>query len=1045
MDHLFQTPTGSPEYACNIARVLDSTCTETQLRANLRGPLVKLTDVLDAQQSESPEKLKDVRGSLAEAWAQRVFGIVGECLSEMLIFDGNKLQISKDLGGVRFEVSMSSTSAHGQDDTPHGNNGERHPIASSSKVNAKPRGSEPNTTRSLSSSCSTIGSGDSGFDRKTDLTIAHLLLDSNAHPLYDCHVDEVVDLTGIESNIDDYVKAPLMSLLDRLDAHQHLAPDSLRRAEATVVDSWSERVGLRLSEVLAATGHFQKESRRRLICWRQSGPSLEATADAETSVQDIPPGEDSVSDSPYGDARSSHSAGGEGAFERDQSPEVHSNKKRQAPAKDGTASKRVLRRRKHEPLIARAIVRRGRPAGTGTFEFRRPTADNEWWSVSASHYGQAARKEKYRYSNVGQAQEMGAPRVPACARKATNPTTSDMASVAFAGSAERQSGVRKRSSSSEVAERRGRQKLEHHGGTRSHESTHHDKDALDPATDLALDHLLFDREAHPLYQRNVDQVLDSFCSEAALQPYLHMPLATFMRHMGERESDTMQKWGAVRQRLLAGWAERVLKTIGDSLCDVMDMAGDGTHVFMELDKARVELKVIPVVEVADSESGESGMEDEWGQMEEVDGRDSAVDCTQDRDERATGSISEEGEDDDLAVPSADWEIGTTQGSRDYLGYNLTAALEQLSGHTTDTGLFEDDDRYLGFGARAAMAIVGLHRYEQYGQPIADPQNAMLRHFPRARQLYQHHFISRLLPFSMHSALQYANIEAREEWDGLDNAAQQPWILRHELLLAGDQAMLYLETSLSVPHEAIHPVAAEAQVQSLCGLRIFYHKVVDAPETVLMLQVPHLRKCTSPKGEPRWPRLEEIRECVCGSLLNRDRVADFDIKAFTHRNWVVEFHSADGAQRAAGTVVYIRDTSSVLWPFTPRRSQVFVCKNVPQNLNLDRALIDLLRALPDRRFHLRRSPTYSPRKITYLVLMLEVPADIEKFQLALLTHDNDKDRWVAVFNCWQGGGNCAICGGNHSLHQCHVCGPVQPTGDRDPRLMIAPPVIATIAH
>ena len=51
---------------------------------------------------------------------------------------------------------------------------------------------------------------------------------------------------------------------------------------------------------------------------------------------------------------------------------------------------------------------RGRPLGTGTFEYRRPEHGGRWWSISAARWEENPTIDsKRRWTKVGYAQELG--------------------------------------------------------------------------------------------------------------------------------------------------------------------------------------------------------------------------------------------------------------------------------------------------------------------------------------------------------------------------------------------------------------------------------------------------------------------------------------------------------------------------------------------------------------------------------------------------------------------------------------------------------------
>ncbi|KAK5114054.1 hypothetical protein LTR85_010360 [Meristemomyces frigidus] len=601
---------------------------------------------------------------------------------------------------------------------------------------------------------------------------------------------------------------------------------------------------------------------------------------------------------------------------------------------------------------------------------------------------------------------------------------------------------RKRSGSPALAERSVRQKTEHNHRSSSYDTAGRHGKSLDAATDLALDHLLHDKDTHPLYQRNVNQVLDSFCSEAVLQQYMREPLIELMRHIDGKGSGRSRDWDAVRQRLVAGWTDRVIKTVGDSMCAAVDMAGDGVHVMKELDKARVELKVIPVVEVAESEAGEGAPEEQYEEEEEIadeedendgagDEEDSAVDCTPGREDSLDDGCDQDEEDGDDSV-GADRRDGAIHW--ECPGYDVTSAVTPFYRQLAEIpGRFDDDDRYFGFGARAAMALVSMHVLGRGGQLMRD----MRDHFPQTRHLFQHHYLLHRVPFGRHYDLQVANVEARGEWDGLDHVAQHQWRRRHALLVAGNHEMLHLQNA--VPEhlpESVASTAAQAQTVPLPGVRISHYKAVHLPKTVLLLREPQLQSDAFKGKKSHWLTVQEVRERVHIFSGNRPS-SNLEVEAYTQGVWMIKFRHTEDARHASGKTVYIRNTAATLEPFRAKQSQIFLCKSAPRNLDVDRTLEDLLRALPDRKFHVQTRSASADKQ--HVLLTLDAPADIEAFQLVITLRGGIG--WQARFNSLLRDERCVACncGKLHAVQHCRKIRSVQPTGGRNPRLMIAPPI------
>ena len=121
-----------------------------------------------------------------------------------------------------------------------------------------------------------------------------------------------------------------------------------------------------------------------------------------------------------------------------------------------------------------------------------------------------------------------------------------------------------RSRSPEYNERRVRQKVEVGDAPAVSQPR---RVVVDSATDLALDHLSIDTPQHPLYARNVDQVLDAFCSATTLQSLVRDPLADLMGLVERKKVVQPQEQGyaALRHRLLMGFVERIITTTAESM------------------------------------------------------------------------------------------------------------------------------------------------------------------------------------------------------------------------------------------------------------------------------------------------------------------------------------------------------------------------------------------------------------------------------------------------------------------------------------------------
>ncbi|KAK4553264.1 hypothetical protein LTR86_009564 [Recurvomyces mirabilis] len=127
------------------------------------------------------------------------------------------------------------------------------------------------------------------------------------------------------------------------------------------------------------------------------------------------------------------------------------------------------------------------------------------------------------------------------------------------------------------------------------------------AADLALDHLLLDPKDRPLHQRNFDQILDSLCSEEFMKQQIRQPLARIMQRALTQEVESSGKLRVVRREIIVGWAERMVKSVGQALGDLVDVSASGqpTWIKQEVANARFELKVTPMLKLDDDSDGDA--------------------------------------------------------------------------------------------------------------------------------------------------------------------------------------------------------------------------------------------------------------------------------------------------------------------------------------------------------------------------------------------------------------------------------------------------------
>ncbi|KAK3654139.1 hypothetical protein LTR56_004193 [Elasticomyces elasticus] len=152
---------------------------------------------------------------------------------------------------------------------------------------------------------------------------------------------------------------------------------------------------------------------------------------------------------------------------------------------------------------------------------------------------------------------------------------------------------------------------------------------LPSAADLALSHLLHDRDDHPLRSLDLDQLLNSVLPQDELDSLLRDPLARFMAQVDVKKVENVDKLVAVRDQLLTRWTERVLQTVGDSLSNVVDLSVARAPMMLELDGARMEVKLLPVFRLAETEAATSDSDEQL----QLEGAEDEQDCArEDEDE-----------------------------------------------------------------------------------------------------------------------------------------------------------------------------------------------------------------------------------------------------------------------------------------------------------------------------------------------------------------------------------------------------------------------------
>lgn len=182
------------------------------------------------------------------------------------------------------------------------------------------------------------------------------------------------------------------------------------------------------------------------------------------------------------------------------------------------------------------------------------------------------------------------------------------------------------------------------------------------ALDLALAHLLHDSADHPLYQRNLDQVLDGYCRDQDLKTAIDASMENIVDHVRRQASSDSQRRSDVEIRLRDLWLRRVLEWVGATLSETAGFSsGAPLNMSVDIPQGCVQLKVVPVVEVLEDEDDQgekrvdSGVEveDESDDEDEIEEGESGEDqnedeepAAEDEDEDADAHEDEDDDDDD---------------------------------------------------------------------------------------------------------------------------------------------------------------------------------------------------------------------------------------------------------------------------------------------------------------------------------------------------------------------------------------------------------------
>ncbi|KAK5681400.1 hypothetical protein LTS10_005930 [Elasticomyces elasticus] len=296
---------------------------------------------------------------------------------------------------------------------------------------------------------------------------------------------------------------------------------------------------------------------------------------------------------------------------------------------------------------------------------------------------------------------------------------------------------------------------------------------LPPAADLALSHLLHDRDDHPLRSLDLDQLLNSVLSQDELDSLLRDPLARLMAQVDVKKVDNVDKLVAVRDQLLTRWTERVLQTVGDSLSNVVDLSVARAPMTLELDGARMEIKLLPVFRLAETEEATSGS-DEQHQLEGVEDE---QDCVREGEDEGVEVEEEEEEHTDTSLHN-----GAGEQSLDDM-HNSNIGEEPVSPEASGE---ESDGRY---GAEAnhpqSHERQGVHVH--HFLTVDSPEKCLLLTEPAFFRTGQAVMLRELAESAMASAMAPASIVRHDTRNWLftfATAEAATFALRAALILRG---------------------------------------------------------------------------------------------------------------------------------------------------------------------------------------------------------------------------------------------------------------------
>ncbi|KAK5731746.1 hypothetical protein LTR17_011096 [Elasticomyces elasticus] len=543
--------------------------------------------------------------------------------------------------------------------------------------------------------------------------------------------------------------------------------------------------------------------------------------------------------------------------------------------------------------------------------------------------------------------------------------------------------MRKRSAALLEPERRKRQK------------TVHPTSATLSAADLALDHLLHDSEDSPLHEKDVNQLLDSVCSQEALSGLLQEPLAQLMRQVDTTVVASSEKLAAVRDELLAGWTSRVMQAAGNSLSNVIDLSKARGPMAFELNGAKMELRFVPVLEIEDT--------------------DAAISAADER-ENTAGiedlSIQGRGEDSD---ESSETETDSTVSTE-------TRKKQRERNTGGSMGIFYNKPSRVQ-PRHIPLLERGYTMRELYGSPSITSSREREREPPKRVEMSGTK--DRMAVIEEHESDEDEDEDEEDEHTGPGTQGQGA--VRESTV--GNEPMSPdasgVESDDGRPANAGHSVVPQQS-----GLSIWRSQFVTSPEKCLVLA----RKNIVSSHGPRRMTCNEIAAALSAS----DSAAPApSIKPAGANGWHLVYKTVEAATGALARPLRLRGKTAKLSPFKVELTQTFMSTKSPATLDIDYAVNQLHEAFPSARFYVGRCQNNNNGIADNLVVVFDQANNMTTFQISLRLLNGQTS--VALFKARSNGVQCFACTRYHPLAECESLSAVQ-TLRSHKKLLAIPPTI-----